>query len=162
MFKFHNIIEGWLLDASEKSLASWKAALTRAHLKSCARCQRFALELAQFTDDLKFTTGHNLLKGDEAIQLHARIMTAFHRERSHRLDTESLPKLRLRRYFGVTPHFAKAMGLVILAVGLIVMLTEPGQKPQPNFSVTAAQQPVAQPPSPTLSPTPTLTPSPMP
>jgi hypothetical protein len=171
MLEFHSIIERWLLAASEGPLPPWKAALTRAHLRGCASCRGFAMELLHFTGDLGSGPGQDLPEIDGAL-LHAQVMAAFNRERSRPLNAKPAASLYPRSYYGVTPRFAKAMGLAALGVGLIVMLAQPFQKSGQDSSLSAALKrpteavkaalPVEPSATPTASASATPTPSPTP
>ena len=157
MLGFHDIIEGWLLDSTEKTLAPWKASLMLGHLKGCAQCRAFAAELLQFSSDKAFTPSGDLSGNIDIFLLHSQIMAAFHRERTQGLNARPARKLTLRTYFGVTPGFAKAMGLVILGVGLIVMLAGPFQKTGQDSALAAAPRKIAE--ASTATPVPALAPA---
>jgi hypothetical protein len=171
MLEFHSIIESWLLAASEKPLAPWKAALTRAHLKGCVQCRGFAMDLLRFTSDPGSAPGHDFPEIDGAL-LHAQVMAAFNREHSNPLKSKPLTRLYSRSAYGVTPRFAKAMALAIFGVGLIVMLAQPFQKSVQESSMSASPKhpaetataalPVEPSATATASATPTPTPSPTP
>jgi hypothetical protein len=140
MFEMHDIMEGWLLDSTEEPLSPWKAALLRSHLRDCARCRGFALELVEFSHDVEAVPRKERLKAEEASLLHAQVMAAFHRERQAAWEGAKVKKLQLRTYFGVTPGFARAMALVALVLGLALWLSLPGRNEVPSAAMSASVQ----------------------
>src|SRR6185369_3357308 len=125
MLELHRLFENWLLEASAGSLRPWKASLTLGHLKGCARCRDFASNLALSLAESPATPSGAWEGKDDAFVLHARIMAAYRNERNRQGFGKLTKAAAWQTRFGVTPRFVKAMGVVALGLGLIVMLTQP-------------------------------------
>jgi hypothetical protein len=76
----HEIFEAWLLTSTQEPLDFLRGALLRSHLRSCARCRSFALDLVEFSHSLEVPAVAKL-SASESAEVHLGLMAAFQRER---------------------------------------------------------------------------------
>jgi hypothetical protein len=99
-----------------------KRRLAAGHLRSCARCRAFALDLAEFSHGMEPPKGAARLLATERDELHRVLMAAFHRERQ---DERAVAPFQRAAGPAIRPSFIRAMASLALILGLALVLSTP-------------------------------------